>query len=415
MQVVITNAVLGNSGDAAILQGIREALISTGVASSGEISVHDSDGTMGRALYPEWSVSQQASYAPAGHPRLVRYVSRAIRRSIVRLLVVSERARRISCWRVWADHWQMGRTIREIRDADIVISSGGTYLVDHYNFSGRALELELAKAFGGKVVLWTQSMGPFQTTRSARDFAKIAQVVDAVFFRDEKSRVSWSNAAPLPLVSAVVADAAFAITPTVSSASACIRDSRPTAIISVREWRTAVVGEAFSFDSYAQAMREGAIYLLSKGWRCVALSTCQGVERYAINDSKTATAIFDGLDVEINSAHHTPSQLIRELEDAKLVVSTRMHLAILATIARVPVIAIAYEFKTTELFAALGRSANVTNIEDVSGGWIQDRVDALEISSNVLSDDEIAELSKSSSSPAIQLIRAFSLSAALKS
>jgi colanic acid/amylovoran biosynthesis protein len=68
--------------------------------------------------------------------------------------------------------------------------------------------------------------------------------------------------------------------------------------------------------------------------------------------------------------------LIGILGSFDFAVSTRMHLAILALLARTPVLAVAYEFKTTELFTRLNMGAWVREIEAVDGEELARLADA---------------------------------------
>jgi colanic acid/amylovoran biosynthesis protein len=57
--------------------------------------------------------------------------------------------------------------------------------------------------------------------------------------------------------------------------------------------------------------------------------------------------------------------LIEKLKNFDFVIATRLHMAILAMCVGVPVIPIAYEFKTSELFEKLGLSKWVIDIEKI--------------------------------------------------
>jgi colanic acid/amylovoran biosynthesis protein len=118
-------------------------------------------------------------------------------------------------------------------------------------------------------------------------------------------------------------------------------------------------------------MRAAVEALTDQGWHCAAMSTCQGLPSYRYDDSGVARQFFAGLDVEIDDSFHTPSDLLAALAGCQLVVTTRMHLAILALVARVPVVAVAYEFKTVELFRSLGLGHAVVPIEGSSPDWMR--------------------------------------------
>jgi colanic acid/amylovoran biosynthesis protein len=104
----------------------------------------------------------------------------------------------------------------------------------------------------------------------------------------------------------------------------------------------------------------------------VFLSTCQGVGEYWTNDSAIAEKVIERLPPDlrkfmfVDCGFHTPNMLIEALGGYDLVIATRMHVAILAMCVGVPVLPIAYEFKTVELFARLGLDEHVQHIESVS-------------------------------------------------
>jgi colanic acid/amylovoran biosynthesis protein len=154
-------------------------------------------------------------------------------------------------------------------------------------------------------------------------------------------------------------------------------------------------------------MRRIAQELIAGGWRCVALSTCQGVAGYTVDDSVTARTIFDGLPVQIDAGFHTPTQLVEQICGADLVIATRMHFAILSLISGKPVHAIAYEPKTLELLRGLGFPEAVTPIEQVSEEWAAGlgQRDALEFRTAQLDATAISQLNEAASQPARDTIR----------
>ena len=101
------------------------------------------------------------------------------------------------------------------------------------------------------------------------------------------------------------------------------------------------------------------------------LSTCQGITGYH-DDSRTATAIKESLPADISARvtvdcdFHTPDELMERLRTFDWVVATRMHFAILAFGVGTPVLPIAYEFKTEELFKSLGYHSDVQRIETLT-------------------------------------------------
>ena len=111
------------------------------------------------------------------------------------------------------------------------------------------------------------------------------------------------------------------------------------------------------------------------------VSTCQGVPEYWTDDSATAELIAEQLParirerVHVDRAFHRPADYMRLLAEFDLSVATRMHAGILALIAGTPVLPIAYEFKTHELFARLGMAEWVQDIESVTGTSLRSALD----------------------------------------
>jgi colanic acid/amylovoran biosynthesis protein len=135
---------------------------------------------------------------------------------------------------------------------------------------------------------------------------------------------------------------------------------------------------------YLRAMAETVRWLIERGDVDVTfLSTCQGVTEYWTDDSSVAESVVAQLPdsvrhkVHIDREFHDPEALIGRLTAFDLVVATRMHVAILALGAGTPVLPIAYEFKTVELFKRLGLGDLVHDIETVSSGRLCTAIDNL--------------------------------------
>lgn len=360
-RVAVTNAVLSNTGDAAIYQSIVES-ISDKLRTDLDVIVFDSDARTSQKLYPEWRIFQQLAVSPPRRVARVRNVLQKLRHKFVSRLATPSSFDKILALPL-IRKLDFARSYAALRSVDIVVSSGGTYLVDHYNFLARVLELEVADRLHKPVVLWTQSLGPFDSDRAIRQIRRIAPVTNAVYFRDARSAEAWDERTDVAVRSRTVPDSVFALE---APDHSVVRAQRKRALISVRKWSRGVDSASFSSSGYEDGMREAVALLSDAGYACDALSTCQGVPSYSYDDSEEAGRIFTGLPVVINRDFHTPTQLLAELSSTSVVVTTRMHLAILALISRVPVIAVAYEFKTLELFNALGLGKFVLRIEDMS-------------------------------------------------
>jgi len=254
--------------------------------------------------------------------------------------------------------------------ADAVVATGGTYFVEHYDFTAKADELLAAQALGKPTFLFTQSMGPFKKAKSQRTMRRIVAGSRGVFVRDEKSKRHLTEAGATMEHVHVHADAAFALaTPDAPRAA---RSGRPRVAISVRRWSHFRPGSGEDVgERYRRAVAEAARALVRDGAEVTFLSTCQGVPEYWTDDSKFATQLVADLlpgeaHIHVDTAFRAPTALAETLREYDVAIATRMHFAILALCVATPVVAIAYEFKSRELLTAMGHAAWAFDIEDVS-------------------------------------------------
>jgi len=379
LKIAITNAVVSNTGDAAILQSIRQMLDVEFGGDRVTVVVFDADASVTRQLYPDWNIHQQLAQLPRFGPKQVFRVIQLVWIWLLRIAAACPPVVRLAARGNASSGGRIRQTLAELSSCDVVVSAGGTYLVDHYHFGVRVAELEIAKALGKPVMLWTQSMGPFASRRSKAHIRAISRVADGVSFRDDRSAAAWSGAVRRQVPSVVAPDSAFAIAVPEQLADPTRRVTAPTpagarAVLSVRSWSRGVEQDTFDSDAYRQMMRAAAAALIELGWTTTAVSTCQGVPSYRYDDSLEARACFRGEAVEVDDDFHSPDTLMGVLARSDLVISTRMHLAILGLVLGLPVIAIGYEFKTVELFESLGLGDNVVLIEHASAEWMRDAV-----------------------------------------
>ena len=356
MKVVITNAVLANAGDAAICLGIIAALVDRGVAEHDEIVILDSHAAITAPLYPELEILQQPMVRGTGS-RVQRIALVLVHFTAIVCLVSLGLGRRC-----------VGRVaptaIRSYVEADLIVSTGGTYLVEHYRIWPRLAEL-VAVSFGrAPLVLWTQSLGPFRRTSSRFLVRALLARAALVMLRDERSRdhlLALEGRCADKLL--VVPDAAFALA---GAPPTTVDEREIAAVISVREWTKDLDGcTTIDTTRYERAMQAAATRLTGDSAKVLALSTCQGLIGYGTDDSAYASRLFAAVPgVVVDRDFHRPEDLMNVLRRTRVVIATRMHLAILALMSGCQVVAIAYEFKTAELFTGCGLGSQVITLAD---------------------------------------------------
>jgi colanic acid/amylovoran biosynthesis protein len=376
MRLLIVNTVALNAGDAAILHGELRMLRSV-FGDSLAVTVADDDPVAARRLYPgiEFTAgfnTRRPAWGPAWWSRLSRSVRR--RRTALAVWLLG-RAPRLAERLFDAN----GRAhLDQMRAADAVLATGGTYFVEHYPIRTRAHELMAAHALGRPVYLLTQSLGPFLHRNNRRLMARALRGVERVFVRDERSRGNLVGLSVPEDRVVVCPDAAFALADEAPRRRAHTGPLRIA--VSVREWkhfRTRPAAEGRG--AYRAAVAAVVGRLAAQGAEVSFVSTCQGVAEYWTDDARFARSLVDELlpdapGIQVDGAFRSPSELVEHLRNFDLVIATRMHAAILALVAGVPVVPIAYEFKMTELFASLGMPWLVEDIETITAARLDERV-----------------------------------------
>jgi len=265
-------------------------------------------------------------------------------------------------------------------NADLVISTGGSFLNDFYapGNLGRLLGLYFAKKLGKPVVLYAQSIGPLDRAPYRQIAQHVLNKVDLIILRDSRSKKILASMKVNKPPIYVTADAAFAM-PLVSpkpmqiwrhEASIPIEKKGLKVSISVRRWPHYLVVNGHK--EYVAAIAALADWLIvDRDAQIVFISTCTGFAGYHTDDRVVAHEVIDRMvqckrkKPVIIYGEYTPQELSAMYGCMDLHIGTRMHSNILAMLAKTPVVAIAYEFKTKELMEAFGLGEYVVDINDI--------------------------------------------------
>lgn len=380
MKIIVENTVCLNTGDAAILLAIRHILRT--VAGDGlRFFVFDSQPEVAARLYPKKDYPDLEFHKLLSET-LFRYPSGS---------GVKDRLKPHYNWLVhkvlrnFGSDSLLGRAFFKESDrrgldiyqnADLVVTTGGTYLVENYNLERRLNQFRLDAAIGKDPVFFTQSLGPFNKPYNRHELSPIFDRSPLILLRDERSRHHIADMVKEPGKCHVVADAVFALADT-DGIGKRLASAQPPAqtgrvAISVRHWNYVNDGQD-GMRRYIDSVREIATILVrDHGKQVTFVSTCQGVPEYAHDDSKTARKIVAELDPEIarnvsvDASFHTPEQLMALVKGFDFVVATRMHMMIMSLCVGTPVLPIAYEFKTKEVAKRIGVADLLLDIDTVT-------------------------------------------------
>lgn len=380
-----------NTGDAAILQGamngLREAM-----PGPFRVIVHDTHPDVASRYYPDMEFHPWPSQAAVWQCR-IRTLSKLVRR------VQAERAL------IGFALWKKGKrelarhllrkheleSIVEFESATLIAATGGTYLTKNYGIMQRLLEYYIARASGRPFVFLTQSIGPAPTRWQMlrrldwRRLRGILEHVDAVFVRDGESLEHLRALGVRRQDILVRPDLAWLIahTRSIPSHESDADDGRLHVGVGVRDWPFFSGSQpGVGMTSYLSAISALVEHVVTVHRMDVTfISTCQGIPEYWTDDSEVAERIWRQLpsdvqpSVSVSREHRSPGEMIDVLAAFDFVVATRMHLAILSMMAGTPVLPIAYEFKTTELFRALDEDEWVGDIEELESRALCEQVD----------------------------------------
>ena len=378
MHVVVENTVCLNTGDAAILLAIKkilEAVYGDGI----QIHVFDSN--------PEPSARLYKDYPTLSFHRLL---AESTVKQEYKGYPVKNLVKRLYNWSGLQSIKLLGRgndllantlldkksreSIEIYRQADSVITTGGTYLVETYNLSKRIRQFQIDAFLGKMPIFFTQSLGPFNNSYNRKHLKPTFDGSRLILLRDEKSAGHIAGMVDDSRKCHVVADSVFALADTARIENILKSPApQPTGRVgvSVRNWNYVKDGRD-GMERYVDAVRRMVTALVEQGKEVTFVSTCQGVPEYAHDDSKTAEVIVSGLGsstaakVTIDASFHTPDQLMELVKGFDFVVATRMHMMIMSLCVGIPVLPIAYEFKTKELAARIGIADVLMDIDTIS-------------------------------------------------
>jgi len=375
-KILITNTVALNGGDAAILKGMLKILkASFGIDT--EFTIYDAQAEVASRYYPGMNFRSMIYWQKLdlfGLKRPMRLI-RKINRIRVQFGTWCWSHRLIFVAKIILISEEL-TTLAEYKSADLIVSTGGTYLIENYSLTARILDYKISLWLKKPLVFFTQSLGPFSNRSNRNTFKKIFDQACAILLRDFQSLEHLRQIGVQNRNIYVTPDAAFALLDGSSVSESRYKASPSTApkiAISVRKWekyknKNPVLGQR----NYLHAIRDLTIYLVDTYEADITfISTCQGIPEYFLDDSMVALDIVGMLSprvtqaVKVDREFHTPEDLTEILKMYDMVVATRLHMAILSLGIGTPVIPIAYEFKTQELFNKLGQGKWIIDIEEI--------------------------------------------------
>ena len=238
------------------------------------------------------------------------------------------------------------------READIIIGTPGGYINSNYSIRNNILIYKIAKKFGKKTAIYSQSVGPLNKKDGLFFKDLVEKSLDYLFVRDVYSYNLLQSLNIDNTKFKQTKDAAFLL----GFKESKIQNTRKAAF-SVRKWNY----DGRSMESYKKMIAELVRITIDKGYSIDFLSTCQGLKSYK-DDSIVAQEIYDTLDkkyqekITVLSQYYLFDDLYKKIENYEFVLGTRLHMCILSLTKNIPAFNISYEIKGKECYDYLGFS-----------------------------------------------------------
>lgn len=381
-KVLITDSYCSaNRGDAAILISLLRALEDE--LGPAEFKVHSSFPHTTRKMHEVEATFTLTHSLPVGNKRqLASFSIMAVAFFVLALL-----------YRIGIDlsgllEQPRRESFLDFCQANLVVGMGGGFYNDNYRASlpGRLFQLYLAKVLDKPVAISAHSFGPFRRPLYRVLARFVFDRVDLICTRDAHSLQVLNELGVTAPHIEVVADSAWLLPSagvergTEILLAEGVSARRPLISLSVRKWgHYQQVDNVLGHERYVTVMAQMADYVAdSLGANLVFVSTCTDLGGYPGDDRRVAEEIRARMTYPertiILRGDYSPEELKTVYGQMDLHIGTRMHSSIMAASMGVPVVAIAYEFKTYDLVASLGLGEYVCDIEDLSSDELRAKI-----------------------------------------
>jgi polysaccharide pyruvyl transferase CsaB len=249
--------------------------------------------------------------------------------------------------------WRPDVFLREVRQADLFLSGGGSLFQDAT--SARSLcyylaQLELARAVGTRTAVAFQGLGPLRRLTARVAVTAVLQDTSAILWRDPDSAQLARSLGILAPPTLVAADPAVLLDPaSPAEADALLkRLGVPSGSLLLGVSLRECAGFAATMPALAAALAEaarrfGTQILLMPLYRDLDRGICRSVQERLGSSAHTV------------SEDLSPTEWVTLISRCRAVVSVRLHALIFATAAGVPALGLEYDPKVTAFLTESGQ------------------------------------------------------------
>ncbi|NPV26687.1 MAG: polysaccharide pyruvyl transferase CsaB [Firmicutes bacterium] len=260
--------------------------------------------------------------------------------------------------------------IKTLRQADLLISGGGSLLQDVTSARSIVYYLgvvALALLLGTRVMFYAQGIGPITTWVGKTLTRIIGNRVDLITLRDEQSKEELTRLGVVRPPIYVTADPVLGLRPAqlpdfgqrilsehgvISRSVADQSVNQPLAGIALRNWK--------GLAGFKVAAAKAADYLAGKGWEIVLIPLHYPEDVAAARDVQRLMQS----EAHLLAVNLTAQQAMAVIGEMDLLIGMRLHSLIFAAVMGVPVVGITYDPKVTQFLHSIGQmpAGNVDNL-----------------------------------------------------
>jgi polysaccharide pyruvyl transferase WcaK-like protein len=265
---------------------------------------------------------------------------------------------------------QLDCSLRSIDDSNLVIVVGGNYIYSHFDFYTHAIPIVYAKFLRKKrTVMLGHSIGPFEGVLDRAVSRVILSRINLITFREELSYLYVKKNLKINSPNALLScDMTFFLQSL--NLTYKISENQPKVGITARKW---LFNQPDLYKKYVDSITQAAFNLIKEGFEVylIPFSYMKGAE----DDLEPCKTIYAKLSNKypekvylINVKEESPTSLVKIMRKLGLniLIGTRMHSVLLASLAGIPSVIISYQhFKAHGISKQLGLDNYIVNIEKI--------------------------------------------------
>lgn len=262
---------------------------------------------------------------------------------------------------------------RALRDADMLISGGGSLLQDVT--SDRSLYyylsiMWLAKKLGTPVMLYGQGIGPVGGSLARRVTRRICRQADLITVRDEGSKKELLELGVTHPEITVTADPVLGMHPVSPHAGRLVlrrygmEGAKLLIGVAVRQWK--------NLSQYKRQMAEAADELIRRYQARIVFLPMQIPDDVMVSRS-ILQQMKEQKSAAILSERFSTTEFLSIVGNLDMLIGIRLHALIFGAVMQVPVIGLSYDPKIERFLASIGEQP-VTDLESVTAQAVLNKV-----------------------------------------